>query len=78
MFKIISDATLHPRTCSHLLRSAHGRGQQRDDGEDVLQRVEQLGEREDGDGQSGVVAALQHDLALQQDQAENLKKGGGV
>ena len=57
---------------SYLLRSAHGDWQEWYDREHVLERVEQLGQGQDGDGERRVVPALNHQLPLQQDQREHL------
>lgn len=36
--------------------------------------MQQLGQAEDGDGQRGVIAALNHNLAFEEDQAQDLGK----
>ena len=71
--KPLKTVTLSLFVC-YLLRSVHGRGQEWDNWEHVLEGVDELREREDGDGECRVVQALDHQLALKEDQGQDLKR----
>ena len=55
-----------------LFTAWHGGGQDGDDGEHVLQRVDQAGQGEDGERESVEVPGVEDDLPLQEDESDQL------
>ena len=51
----------------------HGRWKNGNDGEHVLEGIDEVGEGEHGEGEGVDVPRLQHHLALQQDQRDHLQ-----
>ena len=56
-----------------LFTAWHGGGEDGDDGEHVLQGVDQGGQGEDGEGESVEVPGVEDDLPLQQNESEQLE-----
>ena len=56
-----------------LFTAWHGGGQDGDDGEHVLQRVDQAGQGEDGERESVEVPGVEDDLPLQEDESDQLE-----
>ena len=56
-----------------LFTARHGGGEDGDDGEHVLQRVDQAGHGEDGERESVEVPRVEDDLPLQEDESDQLE-----
>ena len=56
-----------------LFTARHGGGEDGDDGEHVLQRVDQARQREDGEGESVEVPRVEEDLPLQENESDQLE-----